>query len=78
MPKLRLFGPAREIAGTSIDSIPGTSISEITEAASARYGERFSALLPSCRVWVNGDTADPTTSVREEDEVAILPPVSGG
>jgi molybdopterin converting factor small subunit len=78
MPILRLFGPAREIAGTSVDNVPGTNISEITEAAAARYGERFSALLPSCRVWLNGDTADPDSGVREEDEVAILPPVSGG
>jgi molybdopterin converting factor small subunit len=78
VPILRLFGPAREIAGTSVDHVPGASVAEVTDAASLRYGERFSALLPSCRVWVNGDTADPDASVREEDEVAILPPVSGG
>lgn len=75
---LRLFGPAREMAGTGVDQVPGTSVAEITETAAARYGERFSALLPSCQVWVNGETSDPATEVGEEDEVAILPPVSGG
>lgn len=78
MPVLRLFGPAREIAGTGVDQVLGTSVAEIIEAAAARYGERFSALLPSCRVWVNGESADPAAGVGEEDEIAILPPVSGG
>ncbi len=49
----------------------------LTEARS-RYGERFVALLGTCRVWVNGEPADPDTPVSAADEVAILPPVSGG
>ena len=32
----------------------------------------------SCRVWVNGEEARPETSVAVDDEVAVLPPVSGG
>lgn len=78
MPVLRLFGPARELAGRAVDDVPGTSVDEITREAVARYGERFSELLASCRVWVNGESADPRTQVHEGDEVAILPPVSGG
>ena len=49
----------------------------LTEARS-RYGARFEALLASCRIWVNGEPADPDTPVSAADEVAILPPVSGG
>ena len=44
----------------------------------ARYGEVFVALLPTCKVWVNGDPAEPGTPVHAADEVAVLPPVSGG
>jgi molybdopterin converting factor small subunit len=43
-----------------------------------RYGPAFAALLPTCRVWVNGEPADPAHPVAHTDEVAVLPPVSGG
>jgi molybdopterin converting factor small subunit len=35
-------------------------------------------VLPTCKVWVNGDEAEPSTPVTASDEVAVLPPVSGG
>jgi molybdopterin converting factor small subunit len=35
-------------------------------------------VLATCKVWVNGDDADACTAVNEADEVAVLPPVSGG
>jgi molybdopterin converting factor small subunit len=43
-----------------------------------RFGPDFEAVLASCRIWVNGEAADPSTAVGPGDEVAILPPVSGG
>jgi len=75
---LRLFASARDAAGTSRDHIAGATVAEVLEVASARYGERFAAVLAKSRVWVNGEPADPSTSVVEGDEVAVLPPVSGG
>lgn len=68
----------REAAGRSRDIIDGATVGEIVAAATARYGERFGALLPTCRVWVNGEQANDATPVGPADEVAILPPVSGG
>lgn len=68
----------REAAGRSRDVIDGATVGEIVAAATARYGERFGALLPTCRVWVNGEQANDATPVGPADEVAILPPVSGG
>jgi molybdopterin converting factor small subunit len=50
----------------------------VLDAACARYGEAFTALLPRCRVWVNGEPAQPADQVADADEVAVLPPVSGG
>ena len=38
----------------------------------------FAAVLGTAAVWVNGEPADRTTPVGERDEVAVLPPVSGG
>ncbi|MGD9704938.1 MAG: MoaD/ThiS family protein [Acidimicrobiia bacterium] len=29
-------------------------------------------------MWLNGETVDETTSVSGRDEIAVLPPVSGG
>jgi molybdopterin converting factor small subunit len=75
---VRLFAAAREAAGTGRDTIDGATVREVLDVASARYGERFVDMLPTCRVWVNGDDADGDTSVGPDDEVAVLPPVSGG
>ena len=46
----------------------------------AAYGPEFAAVLASARVWVNGDepTAGDATPLQDGDEVAVLPPVSGG
>jgi molybdopterin converting factor small subunit len=46
--------------------------------ARARFGEPFSTVLDGSRLWVNGEEADPDTPVEDDDEVAVIPPVSGG
>lgn len=49
------------------------------DAARRRYGPAFAAVLDSSRVWVNGDEPErPDAPLRSGDEVAVLPPVSGG
>ncbi len=78
MATLRLFAAAREAAGTGTAQFDGATVSEVLAAAVATYGEGFQAVLASCRVWVNGDAADPQTALSAADEVAVLPPVSGG
>lgn len=78
MPTLRLFAGAREAAGTDQDTIAGDTVGAVVEAACARYGQHFTDLVGSCKVWVNGEPATADTSVSDNDEVAILPPVSGG
>lgn len=78
MAVIRLFAAAREAAGTTRDELPGATVAEVLAAARQRYGPGFTALLPTCRVWVNGEQADDSTLVGDADEVAVLPPVSGG
>ena len=78
MPKLRLFAGAREAAGTGRDEIPGDTVDDVLDAARLRYGPGFAAVLASARVWVNGEPPAPGARLRGDDEVAVLPPVSGG
>ena len=78
MPTLRLFATIRVAAGTGRDHVPGTTVEDVIAAASERYGEAFAELVPICRVWVNGEAAEPDMPVTDDDEIALLPPVSGG
>lgn len=78
MATLRLFATVRVAAGTGKDTIEGDTVAEVIANASERYGSSFSELVPICRVWVNGEVAAPDTAVDDRDEVALLPPVSGG
>jgi MoaD family protein len=78
MAVVRLFASVREAAGTGRDTVPGSTVADVLAAARDRYGERFAALLGTCRVWVNGESATEDTPVTDADEVAVLPPVSGG
>jgi sulfur-carrier protein len=75
---LRLFAAAREAAGVGRDRIEGGTVGEVLEAARARYGEAFAAVADGSRIWRNGEPAEPTEAVAAGDEVAVLPPVSGG
>ena len=58
--------------------IDGATVGDVLDTAVTRYGAAFADLLPSCRVWVNGEAADRAQAVDDSDEVAVLPPVSGG
>lgn len=78
MARLRLFASAREAAGTAKADFAGTTVGEVLDAAMAEFGEEFAGVLGTCNVWVNGDQADRDDAVGEGDEVAVLPPVSGG
>ena len=78
VPTLRLFASAREAAGTGRDVLDGATVGEVLAAAEVRYGPRFSDVLATCRVWLNGNDATADSPVGPTDEVAVLPPVSGG
>lgn len=75
---VRLFAAAREAAGTGRDELPGGTVADVLTAARERYGAAFTEVLGSCRIWLNGDAAELDAAVGAADEVAVLPPVSGG
>ncbi|MBT8197661.1 MAG: MoaD/ThiS family protein [Acidimicrobiia bacterium] len=78
MARLRLFANLREAAGTSTVDIDGASVGQVLETAAGKYGQTFESGLATAKVWVNGEPASSETPVTESDEVAVLPPVSGG
>lgn len=73
-----MFASARTAAGRGRDDVPGDTVGAVLDAAQLRYGAAFAAVLATCRIWVNGEPADDSTAVVGSDEVAVLPPVSGG
>ncbi|MDX1689379.1 MAG: MoaD/ThiS family protein [Acidimicrobiia bacterium] len=78
MPRLRLFANLREAAGTADTRVPGATVGEVLDNAVERFGDGFASGLSIARVWVNGDEAGADRTVTDDDEIALLPPVSGG
>lgn len=78
MARLLLFASAREAAGVSRDTVAGATVAEVLGVAKQQFGPSFEAVLASCTVWLNGEECSPDALVGEADEIAVLPPVSGG
>jgi sulfur-carrier protein len=76
--RVRLFAALREAAGASEVESSGTTVGEIVDELSARYGDRFAKIAGVGSFVVNGERARRDEPVAEGDEVALLPPVSGG
>jgi sulfur-carrier protein len=82
--KVRLFASLRELAGTSMVDVEATTVGGVVAAMSSRYGPDFDRLIAAGSVVVNGDRIAPgdaaasTRTLTDADEVALLPPVSGG
>lgn len=77
---VRLFAVLRDRAGASevtveLDDDP--SVSDVTRCVETLYPE-LGPLLQKTAVAVNQAYASPRTPVRHGDEVALIPPVSGG
>jgi molybdopterin converting factor subunit 1 len=78
--RVRLFAIQRELVGARelpIELADGATVEDAWAAAV----ERFPLLAPgrrSVRFARNGDYADTATALAEGDEVAFIPPVSGG
>lgn len=51
---------------------------EVLKSASTRFGDQFAAGLTTAKIWRNGEEVDARSPVGPDDEIALLPPVSGG
>jgi sulfur-carrier protein len=75
---LRMFAGAREAAGVGRAEFEGETVGEVIAAAVEQFGSEFERVVGASRIWLNGDAATPELAVQAGDEVAVLPPVSGG
>lgn len=78
--RLRFFAAARDAAGCATTELDAVTVADALAQARATYGDGFSAVLDRARVWVNGDEPvdGERSPLREGDELAVIPPVSGG
>ncbi len=77
---VRLFAIQRELAGTrqvTLELPEGADVEAAWTALAVRYPV-LAPGRPSVRFARNGDYAEPTTPLADGDEVAMIPPVSGG
>ena len=75
---VRLFAALRELAGASRVEAEGETVGEVVGALSERFGPRFAIVAGAGSVVVDGERAEPSLRLADGQEVALLPPVSGG
>jgi sulfur-carrier protein len=76
--RVRLFASLREEAGSAEVEASGMTVGDVVDELAARYGNRFARVVAVASFVVNGERATRQTPIAQGDEVAILPPVSGG
>ena len=77
---VRLFANLRELTGvseTAIDVPDSASAGEASAVLAARF-PKIASLLPRCAYAVNREYAPKSTLLNDGDELALIPPVSGG
>jgi molybdopterin synthase catalytic subunit len=78
--RVLFFGMLKDLAGKSSDTVElwaGASVRDLLANCEARI-PRLKESLSSLAVAVNQQYAGPDTKLNADDEVALLPPVSGG
>jgi molybdopterin synthase sulfur carrier subunit len=77
--KIKAFGIAREIVGSAeveLDVDNPINVEQLRELLTQKYPEFRS--LRSMFLAVNNAYANDTATLAEHDEIALIPPVSGG
>ena len=77
--RIRLFAALREMAGASwLDDQAAADVDGLLGALGARFGPEFERVARAGAVVVNGEPVAFGASLAPDDEVTLLPPVSGG
>jgi molybdopterin converting factor subunit 1 len=78
--QVRLFARYRELAGTgslSLDVPENSTALEVFDHVAARYPD-MRAMRASTLMAVDQEFVKPSTELRDGEELALMPPVSGG
>lgn len=78
--KLLFLGPARDLAHADeslIELMDGSTVADLRRELAKRHADLARA-LPTCRFAVNEEFAQDDRALSSGDEVALIPPVSGG
>ena len=76
--RVRLFAALRELAGAPELDIHARDVGEVLDQLSDKLGPEFDRIMAAGSVVVDGERASRDRGLRPDDEVALLPPVSGG
>ena len=78
--RIRFLGPAKDLAGCDELTLTLPEIASVATAISELVAKfpQFSPHLSRYRFAVNSDYADESTYLENGDELALIPPVSGG
>ena len=77
--RLVFLGRLQDLAGAAERTVEADGAATVAGLVAALEAELAQALRsPKVRVAVNGELAGPDRAVADGDEVAFLPPVSGG
>jgi MoaD family protein len=79
--KVRLFAALRELAGSSVvdvDAGDAGDVGSLLDHLSKALGPAFDRIMAAGTVVVDGETVGRDRALRPGDDVALLPPVSGG
>jgi MoaD family protein len=76
--RVRLFAGLREIAGVSTVEAQGATVGEVVTALCQRFGEPFAEIARAGSLVVDRERATGATPLTGGEEIALLPPVSGG
>jgi MoaE-MoaD fusion protein len=76
--RVRLFAALRDLAGASMVEVEASDVGSVADQLSERFGPEFARILAAGAVVVEGETVGRDRALAPDDEVALLPPVSGG
>lgn len=76
--QVRLFAALREMAGSSRIEVDAGDVAAVCDQLSKRFGPGFGRILDAGSVVVEGRVVGRNHVLSSGQEVALLPPVSGG
>lgn len=87
--ELTVYGPLRGVTGSKTLSIPAVDDKESVQAVLERFVEQYPraeahlfdehrALYGSVRILVDGERADPETTVSSAADLSVIPAAKGG